>query len=493
MGLSGRALRPVTSTLPRRLLVAATLAASLAVAGEGAAGEPSAPPSLMRDLAARGLHDLGDERWNASGQLTGIASWHPGFPARYTDLRGSPNSLAPHPAWSFTGTATLYLGARLWRGGEVYLAPEVISESPFSGLHGLGGAIQNFELQKTGNESPTAYVSRAYLRQTFGLGGGAVPVASDALQLGGRVDRRRVVVTVGRFSVLDVLDRNAFTSDPRRQFLSMAFMTHAAWDFAADARGYAWGGVAELVWDAWAVRLARMSPPREPNQLALDLHLDRRHGDALEVERRYAVLGRDGAVRLLGFANRAVMGRFQDAVAAWRADPGRNAAACRGFSYGSSNAAAPDLCWVRGPRVKRGVGVDVEQQVGADVGLFLRALWADGQSEVQAYTPADRSASAGALATGGAWGRPRDVAGAALGASWISTPHAEYLALGGVDGFVGDGALRRGAEVEAEILYAVGVLPGVWVTADYQRVWNPGFNADRGPVDVLGARIHAQY
>jgi hypothetical protein len=479
----------------RVLALALSLACRAAAAAEVAARapEPGEPPTLMRRLAARGLHDLGDEAWNAYGQLTWISSWKPSFPARYTNLNGSPNSLSPRAEWSFTGTATLDLGIRLWPGGEAYVVPEVISERPFSDLHGLGGAIQNFELQKTGGESPTLYRSRAYVRQTFGLGGGSVERESDAMQLGGRVDRRRIVVILGNFSILDFFDKNAFTSDTRQQFLSLAFMTHAAWDFASDARGYSWGGVAEVYWDDWAVRISRISPPIEPNQLPVDLRLDRHYGDTVELEHPYALLGRPGTVRLLAFRNREVMGRFSDAVGALRANPSRNAAACTSFNYGSQNASAPDLCWVRRPNVKLGAGVNVEQHLTEAVGVFLRALWADGQTEVQAYTSADRSVSLGVLAKGTPWGRARDLAGAAAGMEWISAAHAQYLALGGVDGFIGDGGLRRAQEMNAEVFYSVNVLPALWITGDWQHVWNPAFNADRGPLDVLGVRVHAQY
>jgi hypothetical protein len=33
----------------------------------------------------------------------------------------------------------------------------------------------------------------------------------------------------------------------------------------------------------------------------------------------------------------------------------------------------------------------------------------------------------------------------------------------------------------------------VWLTGDYQRVVNPAFNADRGPVNILGLRIHSEF
>src|SRR5262249_28575354 len=144
--------------------------------------------------------------------------------------------------------ATLYLGVRLWSGAEAYVVPELISERPLSQLRGLGGAIQNFELQKGGAETPQVYHSRVYLRQTFGFGGQRVMKDSAPLQLGTTNDSRRLVFVAGNFSILDFFDKNAFDIDPRQGFLGLGFMTYAAWDFAADARGYSYGGVAELYW-----------------------------------------------------------------------------------------------------------------------------------------------------------------------------------------------------------------------------------------------------
>jgi hypothetical protein len=444
-------------------------------------------------LAARGLHLLDEERWNGYGQFTWISSFKPAFQAAYTNLNGSPNSLSPEAEHSFTASATAYFGLRLWSGGELYFVPEVISERPFSGLHGLAGSIQNFELQKTGGDAPQVYRSRAYLRQTFDLGGEQTQQGSDQLQLGGKASRRRVVVALGNFSILDFQGKNSLTSDTRRQFFSIAFMTHAAWDFASDARGYSWGGVVEVYLDDWALRLGRMSPPQQPNQLPVGLRLDRYYGDALEVEHQHTLFGREGVVRLLAFRNREVMGRFDDAVAALAADPGRNAAACTAFNYGSANGAAPDLCWVRRPNTKVGAGVDLEQRLTPWLGLFARAMFSDGETEVQAYTSADRSASAGLLAKGAPWGRPADSAGLGLAGGWISQAHAGYLARGGIDGFIGDGALTQGTEATLEAFYSVAFQGAVALSLDYQRIWNPAFNADRGPLQVFGVRLHAQY
>ena len=270
-------------------------------------------------------------------------------------------------------------------------------------------------------------------------------------------------------------------------------MTHAAWDFASDARGYSWGGAVELYYDDWALRVSRISPPINPNQLPVGLWLDQYYGDSIELEHQHKLLGREGAVRLLAFRNREVMGRFDDAIAALREDPSKNAAACTSFNYGSQNATAPDLCWVRAPNAKVGIGLNLEQHLTDDAGVFFRAMFSDGQTEVQAYTSADRSVSFGALAKGSGWSRPLDVAGVGAGLTWISGIHADYLRLGGIDGFIGDGNLREATETNLEVFYSVNFLRAFWLTADYQRIWNPAFNADRGPVNVFGLRFHAQY
>lgn len=450
---------------------------------------------FMKLLSCEAGHDLHDETLNAYGQLTYISSWKLPFAAKYTNAGGSPNSLSPDAERSFTGTATVYLGLRPWPGAELYFVPEVISERPLSGLTGLGGAIQNFELQKTGAETPTLYRSRLYLSQTLDFGGEKVAKASHPMQLGTTVDSRRLVITLGNFSILDFLDKNAYAGELRRQWFDMAFLTHAAFDFAADARGYSWGAVVEGYFDDWAVRFGHLTPPINPNQLEVDFRLFEYFGDQLELEHTHRLFGRPGSVRLLGFRNRENMARFADAVAAFRADPAKNAATCEAaqlFHYNSENANAPDLCWARRPNVKLGVGLNAEQELFAGVGVFLRAMYADGETEVYSYTSTDRSLSFGALAKGGLWGRPADTAGVAFGAGWISKAHADFLALGGVDGFVGDGRITPAAELVLEVFYSVNVFSSLWVSGSFLHVANPAFNADRGPVEIFGLKVHAE-
>jgi high affinity Mn2+ porin len=435
------------------------------------------------------------ESWNAYGQFTSIAQWKPAFAARYTNVNGSNQSLLPESEASFTDSLTLFLGRRLWAGAEAYLVPEVLAEQPLSGLKGLGASVQNFELQKTGSSVPSLYRSRTFLRQTLNLGGEKTERTSGPSQLGTAVSARRLVLTFGTFTVIDLFDRSNVNWDLRQTFLNMAFMTHASWDFVADARGFSLGAVAELYWDDWAIRLGRLAAPRQPDQLPLEIDPLRLYGDTLELEHDHTLFGLAGAVHIHAYRSHELMGRFEDAVAAFEANPGKNAAACpaTALNYGSENASAPDVCWVRGVNTKWGVGASVEQYIGPGIGVFMRAMYSDGASEVAGYTSADRDLSLGVVAKGQAWHRPLDVTGVAFASGWISSAHAQYLAMGGVDDFLGDGRLSPGAEMVGEVFYSVNLVHAVWLSADCQRIWNPGFNTDRGPVNVFGGRVHVEY
>jgi len=423
----------------------------------------------MLALAQFGYAQDAPEETSAKFQTTYVWQGKSPFGAPYS----GPHSLSPDREKSYSFTATAALGTRAWTGGEFYFNPEVAQGVPLSGLTGLGG-FTNGEIARTSGPNPTFYRARLFARQTWGFGGGSESVQSDANQLAGSVDRRRLVLTAGNLAVLDIFDDNRFSHDPRTQFLNWSLMTHGAYDYAADARGYSWGFALEYFHDASTLRAGRFIQPKEPNQLALDPRVFKHYGDQVEIERAYALANRPGKLRILVFRNVARMAGYQDAL-----------------DLAAQAGGAPDINAVRTvERVKHGLGLNFEQEISPTVGLFGRASWADGQTETYAFTEIDRSLSGGVSVKGGAFGRARDSLGIAYVRNGLSTAHRDYLGAGGLGFFLGDGALNYRPENILEAYYSLNVAKNTLFSADFQRISNLGYNADRGPATVVSARLH---
>ena len=140
-----------------------------------------------------------------------------------------------------------------------------------------------------------------------------------------------------------------------------------------------------------------------------------------------------------------------------------------------------------------GIGVNLEQQLFDDLGLFFRGMYSDGNTEVYSYTSSDQSISLGGILKGNHWGRKNDTVGLGYAAAWLSNQHVQYLALGGIDGFIGDGKINYSPEQVVDLFYNFNVWNEIWLAADYQHIMNPAYNADRGPVDVYSAKIHVEF
>jgi len=416
------------------------------------------------------------ENFSIHGQATYIFQKKPAFYAPYSGV----NSLSPDRERSYSFTSTAFLGVRLAPQTELYFNPELVQGLPLSRLTGLGG-LSNGELQKTAGTSPIVYRARLFLRQTWGLGGGSDFVEGDANQLASRYDKRRVTLTAGNFAVSDLFDNNAHAHDARTQFLNWSLLTHGAYDFAADSRGYSWGLALEYRHDDdWTLRAGRSLQPRESNGLKLDRRFFSHYGDQVELERRYSAYGRPGTVRLLAYRNVAVMGAFRDAL-----------------DDAAANGTTPEIAPVRSRHSKVGAGINLEQQVADGVGVFARLARHDGKTETYAFAEIDRSWSFGTTIEGGRWGRERDAVGIALAQNGLSPGHRTFLAAGGAGFFVGDGRLSYKPENIAEVYYRLA-LPNVKklenaVSLGFQHIRNPAYNADRGPVRVVSVRLHTEF
>ena len=409
------------------------------------------------------------EAWRLHGQATTVTQQHGPFTSPYEGA----NSLQDVHQRESTFTTTLMTAFRPWQGGEVYLDGEGAAGEGCSGALGLAGS-PNGEAYRVGNPAFHAAVVRLFLKQTWALGGQSLKVEDDAHQLAGSNPSRRIVLELGKFSVMDFFDNNTFSHDPRSQFLNWVLMGHGAWDYPADTRGYTEGVAAECFWDAWSARMGRFAEPTVANMMKMDTNFMRAHGDALELEHDHTLGAMPGAIRLLVYRNVADMGNYREALA--------------------EAPAAPDIVATRQQgTVKHGYGVNVEQALTPDLGAFTRWSWDDGRTESWAFTEVDRSLTGGIALRGTAWHRPQDTFGLAAIQNGLGADHRAYLAAGGMGFLIGDGRLNYQPERIYETYYACAMGHSFTASLDLQRCWNPAYNADRGPVSLVALRCHAQF
>jgi high affinity Mn2+ porin len=97
------------------------------------------------------------------------------------------------------------------------------------------------EAYKVGASNPYGRLPRAFIRQTFNLGGESLTLADGPNQIEKKITANNVTLTVGKFSVVDVFDTNMYAHDPRTDFLNWSILEGGAFDYAADAWGYTEG------------------------------------------------------------------------------------------------------------------------------------------------------------------------------------------------------------------------------------------------------------
>jgi high affinity Mn2+ porin len=411
------------------------------------------------------------EDWAVHGQATFIEQYHPAF---HSPFRGA-NSMDPGSRGNETVNATLYAGGRPWDGGEAWADGEIDQGFGLSNTLGVA-AFPNGQGSKVGKAEPYFRLHRLFFRQTFDLGGEEEDVAPSANQLGGSHTHDNLVITIGKFSTVDIFDVNSYAHDPANDFLSWAVIDTGSFDYAADAWGYSYGAAAEWNTGDWTLRGGFFDLSRVPNGTELTRGFGQYQIDA-ELERRFQLFGHDGKVKLLGFASRGEFGAYKDAVA-----------------QGLAMSRIPDTALVRRPSFRPGLAVNLEQGISDDLGAFLRAGMSDGSREADEFTDIDNTIAAGLSLRGDSWARRDDAIGLALESAGVSRAAQQYFAAGGLGILVGDGQLLNyGRETVAEIYYSAALFQGVALTADYQFVANPAYNPDRGPISVLGLRLHGQF
>jgi high affinity Mn2+ porin len=421
------------------------------------------------DAFTRGIPALDNDRIAVHGQTTFVSQYALPFRAPYSGQ----NSLASN-AGRETFDLGLYLGYRPWQGGEIWIDPEIDQGFGLSGTFGVAG-FPSAEAYKVGQTDPYARIPRLFLRQTIDLGGDVQKVDAGINQFAGSQTADRLVITVGKFGVVDIFDANKYAHDPRNDFLNWTAVDTGSFDYAADAWSFTYGGAVEWYTGQWTFRAGIFDGPAVPNSSNLDPTFGQ-FQTVGEIERRYDLWDQPGKIAVTGFLTRARMGSFTAAV-----------------QLSESTGAPADISLVRTYTSKTGIAANLEQQILSGIGLFARAGYTPGNLETYAFTDADASFSGGTLLSGKFWGRPDDTVGIAGIVNTITKTHEAYFADGGYSALIGDGMLPHpGPEKILEAYYSLPIYS--WhLTFDYQFIDNPAYNRDRGPVSVVATRLHTQF
>lgn len=417
-------------------------------------------------------------RYWISGQANGIFQLHGNFHSLYQ----GPNSFTAPFEYKASEVATLFLGYQLIKNPRY--ETDVLYDEENAGGRGLSQALglagfTNLDVVRNPNLGPTPYTARVELHQTVGFTDRMVPQERSYLALATQVPERRLDLRIGKFTLPDTLDVNAVLSDSHQQFMNWTIDNNGAWDYAADTRGYSYGLAMGYQDRGWALRYVLALMPTVANGLTLDWDLRRARAQNMELEIRKGFLpGRDGAVRLLAYGNNAHMGDYREAV----------------NHYLEGLTPTPEITSVeRFDTLKYGFGMNVEQDVTPNLRVAGRFGWNEGQHESFAYTEVDQTFLFGADYVGSRWHRKFDKIGVAFVTNAIKKDHQNYLRLGGLGFLLGDGNLNYAREDILEGYYNMHVWRGLYDAVDYQNIHHPGYNQDRGPINVESVRLHLDF
>lgn len=411
-----------------------------------------------------------DQAWGLHSQFTLVDQLHPSFSAPYSGR----NSLNPAYSDNETTDITLFAGMRVSGSGEIWINPEIDQGFGLSDTLGMAG-FPSGEAYKVGANAHYLRLPRFFYRKTISLGGNEERLESDANQLSGTVTSDNLVLTLGKFSVVDVFDANAYAHDPRMDFMNWSILESGAFDYAADAWGYTYGASLEWTRSWWTMRGGLFDMSKTPNSTKLDPTFAQ-HEWVAEFEERHSFLGHPGKLKLLGFVNFAKMGSYGEAL-----------------QLAKLSGSAPDTSLVSRGTSRPGMALNIEQELSPEIGAFLRASYNDGAEQSYDFTEINRSVSAGLSMKGSRWGRGGDTFGLATAINGLSGAARDYFAAGGMGILIGDGRLDYGPERILESYYLLRTGDHVFVTFDYQHVANPAYNRDRGPVNIYGMRLHLEY
>lgn len=425
---------------------------------------------------AQSSDSLKQSSWTNHFQLTVISQKHSSFTAKYSGLNSLSDSAEP-TATSLT--ATLFLGHKLWKGAAFYFNPEVSGGKGLSFAKGVAGAL-NGETYRVGEVSPKVFIARAYFQQFIPLGATKEELPDGINQVDETTSSNRITLTAGKFAISDFYDDNVYSKDPRTQFFNWALWANGSWDYPANTRGYTFGLVAELIKPSWALRLSTVAVPRIANFHLMEYNAHA-HSETFEFQHLISINKRKGTVRFMASGTYSRSPSYAEGIKA-----------ISDHDYFLLNVINGSVENNKYGGRKYGLGMNMDQEITNDIDFFARIGWNDGKDVSWAFTEIDRTISGGFSIKGNKWKRAKDVIGIGGAINGVSPIHKSFLEDGGYGFIVGDGKLNYGHEQIIEAYYNAMLSKFFWLTLDYQFVKNPGYNKDRGPVNVFGIRGHIE-
>lgn len=464
--------------------------------------------ALFGFMAQPGNSTAGDtnSRFNLHFQLTTIDQWHTKFNSPYQGL----HSLSPNEEQDMSLTSTFYLGTRLWKYGELYVDPEIAGGKGFSGAQGIAG-FTNGEIYRVGDPTPTLYLARAYWVQYIPLKSHKNTLADDdANQVKDSVPDKCFRFIIGKYCLADFFDDNAYSHDPRTQFINWAAMSNGAWDYPANTRGYTYAATVGFSDKNFAAQACAALEPTQANGPTLDWNIDKTIGLTGEVSYTIMHIKKyksdtpnvkvDSTLNIFGgpienviyfgspinfhflfFNNITRAGNYEQSIADYNAGL-------------VDTLDVNNLTSYKGNK-KYGLGLSFDMALSRHTGIFARLGWNDGHTASWAYTEIDRTALLGIAYYNTLFKKLNYNFGICGIINGISTQHQNFLNAGGYGFIIGDGKLPWYApEIIGEAYYNIHITKNIAVAVDYQYVQNPGYNPDRGPVKaIISGRVHVAF
>src|SRR5262245_33327864 len=452
-----------------RRIVLLTLLLRLVVPSAAYAQSPDEQPNSA-DKSTLLPHPDDGRWWWLSGQINVIWQTHGSFTSPYQ----GDHSLLPNSEHATSSVLTLYTGLRLTRRTELLVDIESAGGGGISDALGLAG-FTNLDVVRNPTLGAAPYLARLIVHHTIALSSETIETTPGPFSMTTEQPATRLEFRAGRLSMVDFFDLSAVGSDSHLQFTNWTIDNNGAYDYAADTRGYTWGVIGEYTRPGWAILGAIALMPKVANGIDLDWNLARARGVNFEVDWRPSSAL---TIRALGYMNHANMGSYAEAIQA----------------YNAGVDLRPDIeAHRRQGRVKYAGGTSFDYVRPDGVRLYGRGGWNEGTNESFAYTEVNGTVQVGGDVDGARWHRGHDRAGIAFVSNGLSTAHRDYLRLGGLGFLLGDGTLTYGRERIVESYYTAQVWRGISAAVDLQHVVNPGYNRDRGPVLVVGARLHVDF